>query len=70
MQLPTLNIDTLITDTLTIDTLTMHAAPRAVRYADLGGINEVLSDIRELIELPLRHPEVKAGALSAGLGTA
>jgi hypothetical protein len=34
------------------------AAPRALHYADLGGVDEVLSDIRELIEYPLKHPEV------------
>eukprot|EP00887_Chlorella_sp_A99_P002097 scaffold21.g2097.t1 len=34
------------------------AAPRAVTYADLGGIEGVLDDIRELIEYPLKHPEV------------
>lgn len=34
------------------------AAPRPVHYADLGGVDEVLSDIRELIEYPLKHPEV------------
>ncbi len=33
-------------------------AAKPVRYADLGGIEEVLSDIRELIEYPLKHPEV------------
>ena len=38
----------------------MVAAPRAVRYADLGGIDEVLHDIREIIEYPLKHPEVYA----------
>jgi hypothetical protein len=32
--------------------------PRAVTYADLGGVEEVLADIRELIEYPLKHPEV------------
>ena len=32
--------------------------PRPVRYADLGGIEAVLSDIKELVEYPLRHPEV------------
>jgi ribosome biogenesis ATPase len=31
-----------------------------VTYADLGGIEEVLADIRELIEYPLKHPEVRA----------
>lgn len=35
-------------------------AAKPVRYADLGGIEEVLSDIRELIEYPLKHPEVYA----------
>ncbi len=35
------------------------AAPRQLRYADLGGIEEVLADIRELIEYPLKHPEVR-----------
>jgi ribosome biogenesis ATPase len=30
-----------------------------VCYEDLGGIEEVLSDIRELIEYPLKHPEVR-----------
>ena len=29
-----------------------------VRYSDLGGIEELLADIRELIEWPLRHPEI------------
>jgi hypothetical protein len=33
-------------------------APRALRYADLGGVDDVLADIRELIEYPLKHPEV------------
>lgn len=33
-------------------------APRALHYADLGGVDEVLADIRELIEYPLKHPEV------------
>ncbi|KAK2077274.1 hypothetical protein QBZ16_004908 [Prototheca wickerhamii] len=34
------------------------AEPRPVRYADLGGIELVLESIRELVERPLRHPEV------------
>jgi len=38
----------------------MVAAPRPIRYCDLGGIEEVLSDIRETIEYPLKHPEVYA----------
>ncbi|GIL66159.1 hypothetical protein Vafri_19666, partial [Volvox africanus] len=33
---------------------------KPVLYADLGGIEEVLTDIRELIEYPLKHPEVYA----------
>ena len=34
--------------------------PRAVRYADLGGVDTVLHSVRELVEYPLRHPEVFA----------
>lgn len=34
------------------------AGPRAVRYADLGGIEKVLQDICQLIHQPLQHPEV------------
>ncbi len=34
------------------------AVAKPVTYEDLGGIEEVLSDIRELIEYPLKHPEV------------
>jgi ribosome biogenesis ATPase len=34
------------------------ASPLPVMFADLGGIENVLGDIRELIELPLKHPEV------------
>lgn len=33
-------------------------APKPVTYADLGGIEAVLNDIKELIEYPLKHPEV------------
>jgi ribosome biogenesis ATPase len=29
-----------------------------VRYADLGGIESILQDVRELIERPLTHPEI------------
>ncbi|GFR52366.1 hypothetical protein Agub_g14925, partial [Astrephomene gubernaculifera] len=35
-------------------------AAKPVTYADLGGVEEVLADIRELIEYPLKHPEVYA----------
>ena len=31
---------------------------RAVSYEVLGGVEDVLSEIRELIEYPLKHPEV------------
>ncbi|KAK9868336.1 hypothetical protein WJX84_009333 [Apatococcus fuscideae] len=34
--------------------------PRAVHYSDLGGIDTIRQDIQELIENPLRHPEVYA----------
>ena len=33
-------------------------APRRIFYSDLGGIDDVLTDIRHLIEYPLMHPEV------------
>jgi hypothetical protein len=33
-------------------------APKPVTYADLGGIEAVLDAIKELIEYPLKHPEV------------
>lgn len=33
-------------------------SPSAITYSDLGGIEAVLDDIRELIEYPLKHPEV------------
>lgn len=32
--------------------------PLPLSYADLGGIESVLGDVRELIEYPLKHPEV------------
>lgn len=40
-------------------------AARAVTYADLGGVEDVLADIKELIEYPLKHPEVRSAALSS-----
>lgn len=42
-----------------------------MRYGDLGGIEEVLADIRELIEEPLQNPEVRprcCPALGARVG--
>lgn len=41
------------------------AEPRGVRYADLGGVEDVLADIRELIEEPLQNPEVYLSYLQA-----
>jgi hypothetical protein len=38
--------------------LATPSAPRNVRLADLGGIEESLKDIRELILCPLVHPEL------------
>eukprot|EP01138_Halocafeteria_seosinensis_P007654 gb/GECG01007822.1/.p1 GENE.gb/GECG01007822.1/~~gb/GECG01007822.1/.p1 ORF type:complete len:795 (+),score=118.92 gb/GECG01007822.1/:1-2385(+) len=32
--------------------------PISARYSDLGGIEDVLAEIRELIEYPLTHPEI------------
>lgn len=32
--------------------------PLPVLYKDLGGIDDVLQDVKELIEYPLKHPEV------------
>ncbi|GMH42226.1 hypothetical protein BSKO_10145 [Bryopsis sp. KO-2023] len=37
---------------------TAMTVPKPVRYSDLGGIEDVLQDIKELIEYPLGHPEV------------
>ena len=33
-------------------------APLPITYADLGGMELVLDDVKELIEYPLKHPEV------------
>ena len=37
----------------------LGAEPRHVCYSDLAGIEGVLQDVRELIERPLKHPEVR-----------
>lgn len=34
------------------------SVPLPVKYEDLAGIEDVLDDVRELIEYPLKHPEV------------
>jgi len=36
------------------------STPLPVTYADLGGIDDVLADVKELVEYPLTHPEVYA----------
>jgi ribosome biogenesis ATPase len=33
-------------------------APPSVRYADLGGIEDCIEEVRELIEAPIAHPEI------------
>jgi ribosome biogenesis ATPase len=38
----------------------MHCFLVMARYSDLGGIDEVLQEITELIEWPLTHPELYA----------
>jgi len=35
-----------------------RADPLPILYTDLGGIDSVLQDVKELIEYPLKHPEV------------
>ena len=32
--------------------------PRARRYDDVGGVRKQMAQIRELVELPLRHPQL------------
>ena len=32
--------------------------PRRTTYEDIGGLNEEIRRIREMVELPLRHPEI------------
>ncbi|MFX1244076.1 MAG: AAA family ATPase, partial [Promethearchaeota archaeon] len=38
----------------------MEITPKAplVTYEDIGGLNEVITRVREMIELPLKHPEL------------
>jgi ribosome biogenesis ATPase len=33
---------------------------KVVRYADLGGIESILQDVREIVERPMTHPEIYA----------
>lgn len=44
--------------------------PKTVYYSDLGGIEDVLADIRQLIEYPLMHPEVLTQACPVASGHA
>ncbi|KAH7622055.1 hypothetical protein Ndes2526B_g02879 [Nannochloris sp. 'desiccata'] len=39
-------------------TTSAASVPFPVTYADLGGMESVLGDVKELIEYPLKHPEV------------
>ncbi|PVU68317.1 AAA family ATPase [Acidilobus sp. SCGC AC-742_M05] len=51
----------IITEKTTVDILekpvTATTIPK-VTYEDIGGLHEVIAKIRELVELPLRHPEL------------
>jgi transitional endoplasmic reticulum ATPase len=47
------------TTEITIEEKTIETGRRiGVTYEDVGGLNEQIQRIREMIELPLRHPEV------------
>ena len=35
-----------------------HGDARAVAYEDIGGLKDEIQKVREMIELPLRHPEI------------
>ena len=39
-------------------TLILTQALTLTRYADLGGMEGVLQEVRELVEYPLTHPEI------------
>ncbi|MGC9209865.1 MAG: CDC48 family AAA ATPase [Acidilobus sp.] len=51
----------IITEKTVVDVLerpvTTTSIPK-VTYEDIGGLHEVVAKIRELVELPLRHPEI------------
>lgn len=40
------------------DALPQPSDPPRVRFSDIGGVESALQDVRELIEYPLRHPEI------------
>jgi transitional endoplasmic reticulum ATPase len=46
------------TTQLIIGELSAGPAPRSISYEDIGGLKPQLQRIREMIELPLRHPEI------------
>jgi len=51
--------DTIISITRkTLDELSLHV--REISYEDIGGLSREIRDIREMIEVPLRHPELFA----------
>jgi len=43
---------------ITIDDGPDGAGPIGTTYADIGGLDEALDQVRELIELPMRHPKL------------
>jgi transitional endoplasmic reticulum ATPase len=52
-----------ITDETEIELLPEHTAPRessagGISYDDVGGIGPAIDEVREMIELPLKHPEL------------
>ena len=51
--------DTIISITReTLEELSLHV--REISYEDIGGLSREIRDIREMIEVPLRHPELFA----------
>ncbi|OYT42612.1 MAG: AAA family ATPase [Candidatus Aenigmarchaeota archaeon ex4484_224] len=40
------------------ETMKLERKIPAVTYEDIGGLKEVIQKVREMIELPLRHPEI------------
>ncbi len=44
--------------TLTVVLAPLRRSPQQVGYDDIGGVRKQLAQIRELVELPLRHPQL------------
>ena len=42
----------------TSDQALRHGDARAIAYEDIGGLKDEIQRVREMIELPLRHPEI------------